>query len=439
MEKPDLSAADERAAGSGQQYDPNPEARSTHARTASPEENRRKAEQAEKAQQEQRKDQQPAQEESEGVRQRIFVDKATINTYDRPMLIFPEQMHNHHAKNPDIEEENARREGELRGMRSSAEEKVFIRDQSRPDAVKTKEEYLKMQAAWNAQKAIETDRILSEHKLSNLEHDKRHASHDVQLALHKRQALRDAVPVAKQIEEGKEDADVKIAVQEHIQSRQAENKLNGANIDRERRLAVQDGITNAISSLAAKEYLRNNDYDQTLRGKFILLAKEVAIRLAIEALVDVAKQGGSYCKSKLYQTYLNLPLQHCKDLKEQEEMIAQFNAMQARQQMLRSEKKDIQQTLVCDAQLLKKEEDNIRYFEKILKSTQDEKEKEHMQNVVDVLKQQHQENRIKYAMLLKLNADQQPHFQRLMAENQRKMRQQKEREAQRASAQAAGA
>jgi hypothetical protein len=444
--EPPLSDADERGVGSGHRYNPgrppSPIREETTTekpkpgRATSPTAQQRKAEQAEKAKHEQQHQQNADPEDAPGVRQNLY-GNATINNFTRPALFMGEQLRDPHAKNPNIEEENARREGELRGMRDVEQEKAILKSQSNQELAKAKKEFVIVQAELKAETAIHAERILDAHKLlpATLERDKQMANRDIELALHKRESLLRAVPREKQVAEAKEEATVKFEVQKYHDELLVNHKLQ--NRDRENLLAVRDGITNAISSLAAKEYLRNHDYDQTVRGKFILLAKEVAVRLAIEAVVDALKQGGSYCKSKFYQAFINLPFSHCRSLKEQEEMIAQFDAIQARTQMLRAEKRDLQQILDHDALLLKKEEDNIRYFKKRVKETQDEKEKEHLQTVVTVLQQQHDENRLNHALLLKLNADQQPHFQRIMVENQRKINKQK-REAQEA-AQAAGA
>ncbi len=301
-----------------------------------------------------------------------------INNFRNPVII-NDRLRTRGA-DPKDEENDAVREGQLRFMQQKEQQRLASEYATSDEAKRQKQNLLQAQ--------IDLEKEAREYEIRKAlsPEGKRNTENEVNAAAYKHKLMQDAI---------------------------TRQKLDRETVALMQTATQTQAVTQASAEVAAKLWLRNNDPDQSVRGRITLLVKEAAIRFALETFISAARQGSSFVGAKLYQTYLKLPLAHCVELRKQEEMLRSFKTFQAQEEMLRKEKDDIQESLNRDAEILKKEEKNINFFKKKLIETNDHKAKEQLKEVIEALENQHIENRLKYARLLKLNANQQPYFTRL--------------------------
>ena len=456
-------------------------------------------------------------DDENGAAQKVFVKHVdTINQFDRPFLMYERHYHKPGSKNPEMEAEEAEIEGDLKGRASVAALKAQLRGQNTPEIKRLKQELsetdidialFKEQAlrdkipmerqAHNARrdarvkfaaqqefqnlaiqeqlaqteqakKLAEQQAHIAAHKNNvfttaqlnrdNFEIQRKLAEQKVELSIYQQELLRHGLPAAKQVEYAKEDARVKFAAQQELQTLAIQDQL--AQTEQAKKLAAQkaelafyqqdllqdktiansqkaiafarhQGITSATAQLEAKQLLRDKDPDQKYIGKTFLYFTDIASRDTAAIMWLAIKTGGSFVLSKAPHIYLKIPYVPFKEnirsyvtlMQQKQLQRLQQKYMKSQLEEIKREKIETQKALQDDAQLLEDQRKQIEYLNQMIETETNQEKKKALTDALTQLKDTYIQSVIQHNTYIALNLENQPHMQNLIQNFLHKKRQ----------------
>lgn len=404
----------------------------------------------------------------EDLKQKIFVEQATINNFTRPLLVMPHKRHNPGSKLPEgAEEEAAREEGRLTAIQHLAEENTLLDVQNKPEQQSRKLAFLKNQNEIKIQAQLHAEDLLKKEKHQRAEQDleegKKDASQQVALMMHKRKELKKQLPYEERLADAKEDAHIKVATQLDVEKSLREHRLKNIEqeleqdkqfaayevkvaahkrtelkkqIPLEQRIAEEEedarikaagqkklqnelkesqdslnararelGLAQAAGELAAKVWLQANDASQSWRGKFTFLLKEVTVRLAVETLVVGIKSGTVVLADQIYEWYLK---KYNPEQMEMRTMQQVFKHAQLEQEKEKKNKIDIQTALLNDSKLTDELWKKLLNLKLLINETQNTEQKKELEFLYKELSTKYLMTVAKLSAYHELNIDNQP-------------------------------
>lgn len=282
---------------------------------------------------------------------------------------------------PRDEENDAKREGELRFMQQKELQRLAGEYAASPEGKKIKRDAITA--------AVELEREIKD---SELDH-----------------SLSDAGKRTMQ-----KEVDITAERQRLLKAAAVNQQLNLQNINLEKRV-IDRNIELAVYQQEAQQ-----------RAQFFSLWGHLG---RAREYLFIAQQVAPLISQLSNKVFVNLPFSYCRKLKQQQE-VALLEAEELHFKKLEelwnkiacNEKDGRQASLERDWNLNKKGEENIKYFKKLFTEATDPQEKETYQKIITSLQEQQIENRLKLAALNQLNLNNQPHFKKLLAEERAKMK-----------------
>lgn len=196
-----------------------------------------------------------------------------------------------------------------------------------------------------------------------------------------------------------------IAQQEYLKNNDPEQ-----NLEARKNSAANKAIASAVGYIAQQEYLKKNDPELSIKRKLIVTLQKIAIQAAAELAVSAAIKGCMLGSQKAYDLYLQLPFEHCKQLKEHHAKMAEFKQFNQAHQRMKDEKKEAQNALLIDTQILKDQRDNLSHLDAMINTEKDKVKKENLEKIRSQIQQEYLFALAKHNRNIALNTKVQPHL-----------------------------
>lgn len=216
-------------------------------------------------------------------------------------------------------------------------------------------------------------------------------------------------PKQKKIDEAKEQIDIKLKAQEYLEEQIADRSM----LNRQIVVAQNQAIAQAAASLAAKKFMLDNDPGQSTKAKFLTMLKEAALMLAANTIMQTGKLIGQVASEQIYQAYLNLPLDHCRKLKERYEQREKAISTQEAIKRAIEEKNQTQQIISQENVLIRTMWEHIQNIKQLTDNAKDEEQKKMYIEYSSFLEKQYLEAVANLQNHINLNRMNAPHMLKL--------------------------
>lgn len=173
----------------------------------------------------------------------------------------------------------------------------------------------------------------------------------------------------------------------------------------------------ALVGIAHRQITKHNDPSQSIKGKLTDGVTDLLIGAAITEGVPLVI---GFTASQLHKLYLNMPIDYCRKKKKEFEHHNAMHDLKMQEAIQGKTKDKMQDALLKDATLLKKNEKQLKRMKRVIDAESDESEKNKLKEAYSTLNQQHLQATIHWSTLSSLSVSSlQPYATTIILETMR--------------------